>query len=338
MALNLATTIEARHGNIDVVPSFLLRNIKAGFEELITSRLRVSLQAITRTVLKTGGDVSDTRIMRKLLFNSDPIKITAVVTSLQVVNANKQYRHAHLNRVNNSSIVEPIVFETIFDLSILGKTYTITVEAPGTLSAALDGHDFHLENVTLVLDTVSLLKVMIGQTRAVVKKALKRAASIAATVTTYKQQESSSKCIANSSSSSSSSSDDRKKGCEQLRDTVEVEHSKPASQHEDDNLNNQGFPPNLLQTLKSLSADAANMDSSDSQDGSSSYDILQAQRKSEELHKGLFTWINNEDMMLKRSRSNGNGGNLKKRDSIEMHGFSIPQPLSKRNKKVSFIL
>ena len=89
---------------------------------------------------------------------------------------------------------------------------------------------------------------------------MKRAASIAATVTTYKQQKSSSKCIANSSSSSSSSSDDRKKGCEQLRDTVEVEHSKPASQHEDDNLNNQGFPPNLLQTLKSLSADAANMD------------------------------------------------------------------------------
>jgi hypothetical protein len=91
---------------------------------------------------------------------------------------------------------------------------------------------------------------------------LKRVASIAATVTTCKQQKSSSKCIANSSSSSSSSSssDYRQKGCEQLRDTVEVEHSKPASQHEDDNLNNQGFPPNLLQTLKCFSANAANMD------------------------------------------------------------------------------
>lgn len=339
MALSLATPLNAHRNNIDAAPLVLLHNTTNSFQQLIASRLRISIQAFTRTLLKIGGKGSDTRILRKLLTTVDPIKITTVVTSFQIVDKGSKPKG---NTNVNEPIVIPLLFETIVDISIFGKMYTVNLEAPGTISASLNSLDQLLDNVEIVLDTVALLRTMMTQARAVVKKAVKRAAIITTTVTNY-QLKKESKIMnltninvdrinqqdqypQNSSKSQQQQPQQQHQNDllasypEHLRETVQ--HFLPSSSEIDDQFNMEGFPPNLLNTLKELSGEV-NLDcQSDTDNGdststnhSSEEDERKACLQSHQLTQGLFSWIHNDDMILKQSSTS---------------------PQLRRNKKVSF--
>lgn len=320
MALNLSSPIVAHRSNIDEIPKLLLQSTSDSFQELLSSRLRVSMQAITKTMLKLGNEGSDAMVLRRLLTSSEPVKITTVVTSFQVVAKDDQHK------CNESkSVIRPLVFETIFDLSILGKMYTVSVQAPGTINATLSPTDYRLHNVKIVFDTMSLLKAMMTQVRAVVKKAVKRAASITSTVTTFRKKKE-----RHSSKNRTTPQDNLLASYpEHLRETVQ--HFLPEKEA-DDSTNIEGFPPNLMNTLKSLSG------------GSAAPDV------GPQIHQGLFSWMNNDEIMLRQptnsnrssdcsSLSSMDGSSfLQRKRSLPNADYSIQQPLSKRNKKVSFIL
>jgi hypothetical protein len=331
MALNLSSPIVAHRSNIDEIPKLLLQSTSDSFQELLSSRLRVSMQAITKTMLKLGSEGTDAMVLRRLLTSSEPVKITTVVTSFQVVAKDDQHKCNDSN-----SVIRPLVFETIFDLSILGKMYTVSVQAPGTINATLNPTDYRLLNVKIVFDTMSLLKAMMTQVRAVVKKAVKRAASITSTVTTFRKKKEStrtSSTVPNSlpSSNNRTTPQDNLLASypEHLRETVQ--HFLPEKEA-DDSTNIEGFPPNLMNTLKSLSG------------GSAAPDV------GRQIHQGLFSWMNNDDIMLRQSTNSNRSsdssslasmdGNsfLQRKRSLQNEDYSIQQPLSKRNKKVSFIL
>lgn len=369
MACNLSAQVVTDRGTIDMVPKFLLLNTASSFEELISSRLRVSMKAITRTFLKIGGEGNEARVLRKLLSTSKPVKVTTVVTSYQLVNTDST------PSLNDGVIVRPLVFETIFDLSIFGKMYTISLEVPGTISASLNNMDNLLDNVEIMFDTMSLLKAMMTQARAVVKKAVQRAANITTTVSTYQQMKqkssngssqnkmqgeyssfsttsSNNSAFANQNqqqqqSSNGSSSKNNAMTAqdellasypEHLRETVS--HFLPEAEITED-LNVEGFPPNLLQTLKSLSG------GEDGLEGSNEYD-QHLPSNNNELHQGLFSWMNNDDIMLSQAKDNSNDNIIHNDHSTPLSSFRLKRqnstqgdyqhPLMKKSKKVSFSL
>jgi hypothetical protein len=350
MALNLSTQIKVNRNSINEVPKMLLKNVASSFQDLISSRLRVSLQAITKTILKIGGEGTDARVLRRLLTSSSPVKITTVVTSFQVGPDNNDRTDKFAK-----SVSRPLAFDTIVDVSIFGKMYTITLEAPGTITATLSSVDYLLDRVNVAFDTVTLLKAMMTQARAIVKKTVKRAATITTTVTNFQQSKPSS--VESSSSDKTSKKDKNNANAtpqdnllasypEHLRETVE--HFLPAVEMED-TVNVEGFPPNLLQTLQSLS------NGNDSGDGDSQSSGSQDVKKQvPQIHQGLFSWMNSDDMMLRQPNSSsrrGSNGDISSCDSLasnfsqrkrsleNLYSQNAPmQPLSRRNKKVSFSL
>lgn len=352
MAVNLSAQVVADRSVIDQVPMMLLQNTASSFEELISSRLRVSLQAIMRTMLKTGGEGNDARVLRKLLTTTaKPVKVTTVVTSYQLVNVDKS------PGITEGQVVRPLVFETIVDLSLFGKMYTISLDAPGTISATLNSMDNLLDNVKLMLDTMSLLKTMMTQARAIVKKAIKRAANITTTVANYKQlkreqtqapsDETSTSSSSSQQQSMTSSFPQQQSGTtsvtaqdellasypDHLRETVS--HFLPEVEITED-INVEGFPPNLLQTLKSLSGGETSLTPTTEED-------MNLPSNNNELHQGLFSWMSNDDMMLAQTskpmmmmiQDNYTSSSSLKRSRQSTQDFSHPL---KKTKKVSFVL
>ena len=333
MATNMSAQVVADRSNVDQVPKLLLQNTASSFEKLISSRLRVSMQAITRTILKIGGEGNDARVLRKLLTTtSKPVKVTTVVTSYQLVNVDSK-TPSH----DDGTVVKPVVFETIVDLSIFGKMYTVSLEAPGTISATLSPIDNLLSDVKIMFDTMSLLKSMMTQARAIVKKTLKRAASITSTVSNYQQQKQESQsnndnCEKHQNQHSSSSMSNKTTAQdellasypEHLRETVS--HFLPETENNED-LNIEGFPPNLLQTLKSLSGGEESQQNEQDENLTSN---------NNQLHQGLFSWMNNDDMFLSQAQTNEQK-DLKRKHSLSSQE-SFVHPLLKKSKKVSFCL
>ncbi len=350
MALSLASPLSAHRGNIDAAPEVLLHNTANSFKELISSRLRVSIQAITARFLKMNMDVTgDARILRRLLTTTNSIKITTVVTSFQVID-----RKGRSPPAAGDPLVKPLVFETIVDLTILGKMYTITLQAPGTISASLHQADDLLDGVSIVIDTMALLKTMMMEARLLVKKAIDRAASITSTVTTHNRKN---KCVDHHDNDTSKSYSNQLQQQEQqeqqkdpqfvqqnellasypehLRETVQ--HFLPPPQEPDAAFNVEGFPPNLLNTLKSLAGDTTIFDSNNNQFGDNNDQQDHngvVNQQAQHLHQGLFSWMHNDEMMLPQKQMHQQTYNYEDESNYN----SIHYPLTKRNKKVSFQL
>merc|ERR1712038_1638822 len=91
-------------------------------------------------------------------------------------------------------------------------------------------------------------------------------------------------------------------------------------------LNIEGFPPNLLQTLKSLSGGEESLQPAENDP--------QLTSNNNQLHQGLFSWIDNDDMMLSQAHSGSSSSNKRNLQAEE----SEQHPLLKKSKKVSFVL
>jgi len=107
--------------------------------------------------------------------SANPVLITAVVTSFSMLSMPED-----ADVPDNNSLVSPLVFEAVVDLSILGSKITVPLRAPGAITGAYpSGQDCSLlENVELAFDTNVFLQAMMKQARFVVRKALATASSL----------------------------------------------------------------------------------------------------------------------------------------------------------------
>eukprot|EP00557_Chaetoceros_sp_GSL56_P000764 CAMPEP_0176498354 /NCGR_PEP_ID=MMETSP0200_2-20121128/12271_1 /TAXON_ID=947934 /ORGANISM="Chaetoceros sp., Strain GSL56" /LENGTH=186 /DNA_ID=CAMNT_0017896545 /DNA_START=2172 /DNA_END=2732 /DNA_ORIENTATION=- len=80
----------------------------------------------------------------------------------------------------NGNMTKPIIFETIMEVSMLGKSHMIKIGAPGKIFASLNEMDLLFKRIRISLDTIALLKTMMDQAKIVVNKTTKRAVRLTA--------------------------------------------------------------------------------------------------------------------------------------------------------------
>lgn len=245
-AMNLSSPLHANKFSIDAVPSTLLSNVTSTMEQLLQSRLRASMIALIKQTTKLG-DHNEARILRRLMLSQKAVQITTVVSSFSVLDDNGYGVFGNMNK--------PLVYELILDITMLGKQHTVSIQVSGDICGVANSNQLQFDSVTISLDTVSLLEKMMAQARQLIKKTLKRAATI---TTAYSNMQ-------------------LKRSREEFeRPQPEFEEKKPSAMQEDlssypayfretckqflpdENALNEesmeGFPPQLAKTLKLLAS------------------------------------------------------------------------------------
>lgn len=168
-AMNLSSPLHANKYSIDAVPSTLLSNVTSAMEQLLQSRLRASMIALIKQTTKLG-DHNEARILRRLMLSPKAVQITTVVSSFSVLNDNGYGVFGNMSK--------PLVYELILDITMLGKQHTVSIQVSGDICGVVNSNQLQFDSVSISLDTVSLLEKMMAQARQLIKKNLKRAASI----------------------------------------------------------------------------------------------------------------------------------------------------------------
>jgi len=288
---------------------------------------------------------ADVNIMELLLVTLDPIRITTVVTTFTVIpsmanglvnplhkssNIKHEVDNASSRGIKNTSskdddsrvVTLPLVFEAVFDAKVLGKMVNLNIQAPGTITGALNPSDSLLGSVNVSFDTMTLLRSMMHQARVVVKKAFREAAIFqkkatcnlvgkshsGSCISTGESQQHDAHEVSNGATSISSKPSTMQEALltsypNHLRKTVE--HFLPAMMETSEDVSIEGFPSHLANTLISLSKGSSN-------DGSGEY-WNSSKREGQEnnndggcngvkdegaLHHGLFSWIHNDEMVV----------------------------------------
>jgi len=262
-ALNLASPMEYDRTTIDLVPRQILLNVSKSFRQLLISRLRNSMLILIDKMMKVGNHKSAT-VLKRLYSSEKLLKMTTVVTSFSVIS-----EEVMVSKSGGGSTTQPILFETIIDVSMLGRIHTVTLKVPGTISASICASDGLLERVEVAFDTVSFLKVMMAKARLLVKETVKRAAKISSAYIHMKTNKKDQKDSSSSSSSSiapqpskaiepslpsrtpSTSVDDDLISSypSHLRETV-MQFLPTKTSIAEESI--EGFPPQLAKTLKLL--------------------------------------------------------------------------------------
>jgi len=121
-----------------------------------------------------NGSGSEANILLRLLTTQKAISLTTIVTSFHVFpRDDDQGRKRSLD-----SLVLPLSFEAVIDFKSIGKMITVPLKAPGTISGRFDSSDGLLTQVEIALDTIELLDCMMNQARLVVRKTLQVAAKL----------------------------------------------------------------------------------------------------------------------------------------------------------------
>lgn len=168
-AMNLSSPLHANKYSIDAVPSTLLSNVTSTMEQLLQSRLRASMIALIKQTTKLG-DHNEARILRRLMLSPKAVQITTVVSSFSVLDDNGYGVFGNMSK--------PLVYELILDITMLGKQHTVSIQVSGDICGVVNSNQLQFDSVTISLDTVSLLEKMMAQARQLIKKTLKRAATI----------------------------------------------------------------------------------------------------------------------------------------------------------------
>ena len=168
-AMNLSSSLHANKYSIDAVPSTLLSNVTSTMEQLLQSRLRASMIALIKQTTKLG-DHNEARILRRLMLSPKAVQITTVVSSFSVLDDNGYGVFGNMSK--------PLVYELILDITMLGKQHTVSIQVSGDIHGAVNSNQLQFDSVTISLDTVFLLEKMMAQARQLIKKTLKRAATI----------------------------------------------------------------------------------------------------------------------------------------------------------------
>jgi len=166
-AFMLAVPMFADRNDVANLPVTILRNVSQSFRDLVTSRLRSSNAALMRQAYKRHSSLSpESSILISLLQNSPP-SLNTVVTTFRVVSTS----NATSNRFSNQVTV-PLVFETVMDITLLGKLTTVSFEAPGSITGTFNQHNNRLDRVEIEFNTISHLEAMMKQARRTVKKTI----------------------------------------------------------------------------------------------------------------------------------------------------------------------
>jgi hypothetical protein len=336
-AINLASPLNINRTTIDTVPTQLLENVTASFQQLLSSRLRASMIALISQTMKLG-DNTEAETLRRLLQSSKLIEITTVVTSFAVLNDDS-------GASSTGSITRPIVFETIIDANMLGKMHTVTLQAPGTISAVVSNTDFLLQSVQVAFDTVAFLKTMMEQARLLVKKTMRRAAKITAAHAQLKrkrarpggEEQSGSQPQPRPEISKARSKDQDLLTSypDHLRETVR--QFLPSEEAMAD-ASVEGYPPELARTLKLLANGGHEDEGSGSEEdcigsANESAPLPCGEDPTGSLRHGPSTWM--EDPSVNSRVPMANAAPLSLAFS-STDNFSGPRPLKKRRTKVSF--
>jgi hypothetical protein len=166
------------------MPLKLLCNISISIHQLIRSRLRASIAALIAETTKLGG-FEEADILHRLYLSRRAIDIMNVSTSFCAILGDHDMSTA-VCIVENGAIMTPIIFETIMEVSMLGKSNTLKINAPGLISVSLNETNILFKRIRISLDTVTLLKTMMDQVRVVVNRTTKRAARITNTYSKLK--------------------------------------------------------------------------------------------------------------------------------------------------------
>lgn len=306
-AMNLSSPLHANKYSIDAVPSTLLSHVTSTMEQLLQSRLRASMIALIRQTMKLG-DHNEAKILRRLMLSQKAVQITTVVSSFSVLDDNGY-------GVFGNMMSKPLVYELILDITMLGKQHTVSIQASGDIRGVVNSNQLQFDSVTISLDTVSLLEKMMAQARQLIKKTLKRAATI---TTAYSKMQ-------------------RKRSREEFeRPQPEIQEKKPSAMQEDlssypayfretckqflpdeNTLTDEtmkGFPPQLAKTLKLLANGGGGEDCDELSESAQSNQPLISE---DGLGMGFCSWMN----------SSASGSQE-----------SILRPLKKKKSKVSFSL
>jgi hypothetical protein len=264
--------------------------------------------------------------------NSSP-DLSEQTNALNNMKRNTGDTRANKNSSSNKTPSLPLVLEIVMDMKILGKRHTISLQAQGTIQGQIHHIDNLLSSVHVALDTMGLLRDMMSQARLVVKNTMKRAARI---MTHWMERQivkaKLRSIITNGSLNSLHGGDggaivsneesrirngngnNENSGDSQAYPIHLLETVKHFSQKGDngEDWSTEGFPPQLAATLKSLgpqdvldqirhpNPSSFSSVSPDPHFTSGDCSTGQKPRPAEKpLHHELFSWMHNDDMILK---------------------------------------
>lgn len=202
VAENLARPMRYNKLDITQASNTAHKNFCSTFQSMVDERLRrTALTLLQRSMVlsKTEGMDEATAkahagTIRSLLpsksgDHAQPIEITASVTNW-VISPPKEGDSTAASATTNktsagkATIAQPVVFEAVLDLSILGSATsnissngktTLRFSVPGTVSAVFSHFTSRIETVQIQLDPEELIKALDSKCREVVHKAVQEA-------------------------------------------------------------------------------------------------------------------------------------------------------------------
>lgn len=185
-ALNLAMPFcVPNRQSVGEVPGLLLQNMTQSFESLLESRTRSTIMALLQQSLKLGSNGAgsrETSVLCRLLGSSTrPVILTTIVTTFRVLDQSEKSdaQEGTGGTIKGGAHTLPLIFEAVCDAKVLGKLVTVSLSVPGTIGGSFHPEDGLLHRIEVVFDTIALLRGMMNQARALIKKAVSRAARIA---------------------------------------------------------------------------------------------------------------------------------------------------------------
>lgn len=160
-------------------------NARNSFSSLVESRVRAWTLLLLRHSL-TGDSSSRYRLLSMLesviTVNSAQLAFELVPMSTSVANMEKA--------LDDPDVILPILVEVHLSITVHGKNCTVTLRAPGTISANFDRTEddkigMGLNFVDIRIDTGQLLESMVNQARMVVFNAVAKATSDSKSISIY---------------------------------------------------------------------------------------------------------------------------------------------------------
>ena len=174
-ANNLGSPCTLPCSEMGTAPMTILWNLNQSFLYLVQSRLKSTIQALAKQ--RGAGDNARSRMVLELLQPSaTPISLNTIVSSFRTLPISNENNNDHAD-----VCVQPLILDVVVDLKVLGQIVSVQLGAPGTMQGCLDGSLIALAAVTL--DTKTLLRCMMQETRRLVRRAVSLATQIAACMT-----------------------------------------------------------------------------------------------------------------------------------------------------------
>mmetsp|Transcript_4055 Transcript_4055/g.6376 ORF Transcript_4055/g.6376 Transcript_4055/m.6376 type:complete len:542 (-) Transcript_4055:180-1805(-) len=174
-AQSLGSVTSWTKSSVVYASSAVSENVANSFSSLVDSRVRAWTLLLLRHSLTTGDSASRTRLLSML---SSIIKVNSAQTAFKTLPLPESAAH----QPKEADVILPLLLEVDLQISIQSKDDTVTLRAPGTISANFEriGGNMPgpgLKNVDIRLDTGALLDSMVQQARMVVFKAVAKATS-----------------------------------------------------------------------------------------------------------------------------------------------------------------